>query len=158
MTTKRLSCKQVIVPMSIDNIKNFVKDTSIHIININRSLKNIKSDIIADFIHIDNKDIVISTNKVASPLDLQTIKKYIKNAYYIEAEHTKSPKLPQSKSNLKIIGILYLFEQSNTCIFPDNIEKILKSNYIFNDIILASKPRVIKMFPKSNMTIVWINI
>ena len=158
MTTKRLSCKQVIVPMSIDNIKNFVKDSSIHIININRSLKNIKSDIIADFIHIDNKDIVISTNKVASPLDLQTIKKYIKNAYYIEAEHTKSPKLPQSKSNLKIIGILYLFEQSNTCIFPDNIEKILKSNYIFNDIILASKPRVIKMFPKSNMTIVWINI
>jgi len=72
MTTKRLSYKQVIISISIDNIKNFVKNSSIHIININRSLKNIKLDIIADFIHIDNKDIdiVISTNKVTSPLDL----------------------------------------------------------------------------------------
>ena len=94
MTTKELSHKQVIVPMSINNTKNFVKDSSIHIININRSLKNIKSDIIVDFIHIDNKDIIIFTNKIASPLDLQTIKKYIKNTYYIEAEHTKSPRLP----------------------------------------------------------------
>ena len=158
MTTKELLHKQVIVPMSINNTKNFVKDSNIHIININRSLKNIKSDIIVDFIHIDNKDIIIFTNKIASPLDLQTIKKCIKNTYYIEAEHTKSPRLPQLKSYLKIIGILYLFEQSNTHISPDNIEKILRSNYIFNDIILASKPRVIEMSPKSDMTIIWINI
>ena len=33
----------------------------------------------ADFICINNKDIVISTNKIASPLDLQSIKKYVKS-------------------------------------------------------------------------------
>ena len=50
MTTKRPSCKQVIVPMNIDNIRKFLKDSSTHIININRALKSIKSNVMADFI------------------------------------------------------------------------------------------------------------
>jgi len=32
------------------------------------------------------------------------------------------------------------------------------TNHIFNDIVLASKPRVIKVSPKSDMSIVWIDI
>ena len=40
----------------------------------------------------------------------------------------------------------------------DNIKKILKSNHIFNNIVLASKPRIIKMLPKSDMSIIWIDI
>jgi len=46
----------------------------------------------------------------------------------------------------------------NTCIFLDDIENILKTNHIFNNIILASKPHVIKVSLKSNMFIIWINI
>jgi len=80
ITSKRPSYKQVIVSMSIDNAKNFVKDLSAHIVNINRSFKNIS--------------IVISTNKAASPLNLQSIEKYIKNTHCIETEHTESPRLP----------------------------------------------------------------
>ncbi len=38
--------------MSIDNINNFVKESSIHIANINRALKNTKSDVMADFIQV----------------------------------------------------------------------------------------------------------
>ena len=95
MTTKEPLCKQVIVPMSIDNTNKFIKESSTHITNTNRTLKNIKSDVIADFIHIENKSIVISTNQVASPLDLQSIKKYIKNTHCIEADQIKSPRLPQ---------------------------------------------------------------
>jgi len=59
---------------------------------------------------------------------------------------------------LKIIGILYLSEQTNACITFDDIEKILKNNHIFNDIVLVFKPRVTKVSPKSNIAIVWINI
>ena len=55
-----------------------MKKSSAHIYNINRVLKNIKSEIVADFIRLDNKGIIITTNKVASMLDLQTIKMYIK--------------------------------------------------------------------------------
>ena len=47
-----------------------MKDSSAHISNINRPLKNIKSDIIADFICLDSKGIIITTNKVLSTLDL----------------------------------------------------------------------------------------
>ena len=70
MTTKEPSRKQVIVLISIDNTRKYIKDSSTHIININRALKDIKSNIIANFIQIDNKGIVISTNNIASPLDL----------------------------------------------------------------------------------------
>ena len=105
--------------MSLNNIRKFIKDSSTHIININRVLKNIKSNVIVDFICIEDKGIVISTNNVVSLLDLQEIEGYIKN-----------------------------FLSSN------NVEKIMKSNHIFNDIILASKPRIIKVSPKSDMSII----
>ena len=62
------------------------------------------------------------------------------------------------KSYLKIVGILYLVDQSNTCITSEDVEKILKNNHIFNNIILASKLRIIKVSPKSDMTIIWIDI
>jgi len=40
----------------------------------------------------------------------------------------------------------------------NNIEMILKQNHIFDNISLASKLRVIKVSPKSDMAIVWIDI
>ena len=70
MTTKGPSCKQVIVSISIENAKKLIKDSSAHIININRSLKSIKLNIMANFICINDKDIVISTNNIVSPSDL----------------------------------------------------------------------------------------
>ena len=78
MTTKGLSCKQVIVPMSCNLGKRFIKDSSSHVININQTLKSIKSNICADLICIDNKDIIILTNNVAANSDLQKIEKYVK--------------------------------------------------------------------------------
>ena len=56
-----------------------------HITNIVRSLKNIKSEVMADFIHMDSISIIIVTNKVAS-VNLWTIEKYIKNVDYIKLE------------------------------------------------------------------------
>jgi len=40
----------------------------------------------------------------------------------------------------------------------DDVESIIKITHVFNDVTLASKPRVIKAFPKSDMAIVWIDI
>ena len=80
--------------MSIENAKKLIKDSNTYIININRSLKSIKSDIMADFICIDNKDIVISTNNITSPSDLQEIKRCIKSSLCTDADQIDSPKLP----------------------------------------------------------------
>ena len=154
MTTKGSSQKQVIVLMNNNLSKRFIKDSSTHVINLNHALKNIQSNTIADFIHADNKGVIITTNNVSFNTDLQEIEKYVKNSLSSNTDSISLPRLPQSKSYLKIVGIPYYVNNLNSCIFSDNIECILKNNYIFNDIVLASKPYIIKVSPKSNMTII----
>ena len=70
ITMKRPLCKQVIVSINIDNVRKFLKDSSTYVININSALRSIKSNVMANFIQIDNKGIVISTNNVVSLLNL----------------------------------------------------------------------------------------
>ena len=94
MTMKGPSKKQVIVPMNLNNRNQFIKDLSAHVTNINRALKNIKSEIVADFIYLDNRSIIITTNKVSNTLNLQIINKYIKNVNNIELNQVKAPRLP----------------------------------------------------------------
>ena len=65
-------------------------------------------------------------------------------------------RLPQSKSYLKIIGFLYLEKNTNVPTNLDFVETIIKLSHIFNDLLLASKPRIIKASPKSDIAIVWI--
>ena len=65
------------------------------------------------------------TNKVVSPLDFQTIEKYVKNSNHIYAENAKVSQLSQLKSYLKIIGIPYMMENTNTFISAD----IVKNHY-----------------------------
>jgi len=86
MTIKNLSKKQVIVPMNNDNKTKFIEDSSNHITNLNRAMKNIRSNNMIDFIRPENSSITIVTNKVVLALELQTIENYIKNTNYIEAE------------------------------------------------------------------------
>jgi len=65
-------------------------NSSFHITNINRALKNIKSDIKADFVQSEQTDIIITTNKIAAQLDLQTIEQYVKSANHIKVEQIKT--------------------------------------------------------------------
>jgi len=94
ITTKSLLRKQVIIPISSNNSQKFMSLSNKHVFNINRTLKDIKSDVVADFIHTNNKRLTITTNKVASALDLTTIKKYIKNINNIDLEVIMLLRLP----------------------------------------------------------------
>jgi len=85
LQNKKIENIQVIVPINLDNANKFIKDSSIHVTNINRVLKNIKSDIMANFICIKNREVIITINKVTEALDLQTIERYIKNMNNIKA-------------------------------------------------------------------------
>jgi len=91
MTTKGLSHKQIIVPMNNDNIVKFMTNSSNHITNINRLLKNIKLEYKVDYIWSEKSSIIIVTDKIASLLDLQTIEKYIKNLNQIDIKNVKVP-------------------------------------------------------------------
>jgi len=117
--------------MSNNNIVKFMKNSSMHVANINRNLRNIKSEVAVDFIQAEPVGITIITNKVSQASDLTTIENYIKK------------------------GISYfpngnLQERLNS----SDVENIIKQNHIFNNVTLVSKPRVIKVSPKSDMAIV----
>jgi len=78
MTTKGPSRKQIIVPMSGDNSNSFMKNSSTHISNLNRLLRNTKMEITVDFIRSNPIGLVIVTNKVAIQSNLQIIDQYVK--------------------------------------------------------------------------------
>jgi len=82
---KGLSRKHVIIPMSNDNIAKFMKNSSVHVININRAFRNVKSEVLADFICLDPLSITVVTNKVSMQSDLQIIEQYVKNSDNIDA-------------------------------------------------------------------------
>ena len=141
MTMKNLLRRQVLVLISSANSEKFMILSSKHMANINKAFKNIKSDIMADFIWADSRGFTIITNKITSTLDLNIIEKYIKNIDVVNLNDIISPKLPQSKSYFKILSILYHIENMNIL---NIVKKALQSTYIFNDIILVFKPQVIK--------------
>ena len=61
MIAKGLLRKQVLVPMSFNNSEKFIVLFSKHIANINKVLKDITLDIVADFIWSDSKGLMITT-------------------------------------------------------------------------------------------------
>jgi len=156
MMTRGLSRKEVIIPMAKHIAELIINSAHIHTANINKCLRNSKSDIVADFIRSTNNGIVITTNKLENDLNLSTIEKYLKSIQNVDPNSIESPRLPKSKSYMKIIGLPYKINQD--VISPDFIEGVLKETHLFKDVVLASKPRVIKAFPKSDMAVVWVNI
>jgi len=156
ITTRRPSRKKVIIPMAKHIAELIVNSAHIHIANINKCLRNSKSDIVTDFIRSTNNGIVITTNKPANDLNLATIEKYLKSIQNVDLDLIKSPRLPKSKLYMKIIGLPYKINQD--IISPDFIEGVLQETYLFKGIVLASKPCIIKASPKSDMAVVWVDI
>ena len=123
--TKELSRKQITVPMSSNNSKKFMVLFNKHVVNINRAFKNIKLDIMTNFIRVDDIRLTITTNKVVSILDLNTIENYIKNIDVINLNNVILPKISQSKSYLKILGISYFVENTNVLITANIVKRML---------------------------------
>ena len=155
MTSKRLLRRQVLVFISLSNLMKFMVLFCKHVVNINRALKDIKSDIMADFIWADHWGLTIT---IAFSSDLSIVKKYIKNVDSIDLDNIMMSRLSQLKSYLKILGILYLIENTNVPINSDVVKRIIKSTYIFNNIVLTFKLRVIKASPKSDIAFIWVDI
>ena len=91
------------------------------------------------------------TKKVAISSNLNVVEKYMKELNNVDASNIMSSRLSQSKSYLKILGILYFIEDTN---LSDIIKRIIKIFYIFDDIILASQPHIIKASLKFNIAVV----
>ena len=159
MTIKGPSRKHIIISMSAENVFSFMKNSSTNVANINRQLQNAKTDLLVDYIKSDSNGIIIVMNKVAQPLDLTIIDQFVKNSNNVNTLQVEESRLPKSKSYLKIIGIpFYPHKNSQDRLTLVDIEILLRQNHIFDNVTLASKPRVIKVSPKSDIAIVWIDI
>jgi len=79
MTTKSPLQKQIIVSMSQDNISKFIASFSSYIANINKALRNIKLDIMADHVQLEPIGVTIVTNKAALLSNLQIIENFVRN-------------------------------------------------------------------------------
>ena len=53
MTTKSSSRKQIIIPIGNYNKSKFIASLNLYITNLNSTLRNIKSEVIANFIQAD---------------------------------------------------------------------------------------------------------
>ena len=91
--------------MSGKNVNSFMKNSSLHVANINRNLRNAKLDVLVDYIQSDNSGITVITNKVAQQSNMSIINKYVKNSNDINSLQVEEPHRPKSKSYLKIISI-----------------------------------------------------
>ena len=132
MTTKGPSRKQIIILMSSDNISSFMKNTSSNVANLNRELRNAKTDVLVNYIRSDNTGVIIVTNKVAQQSDLSIIDRYVKNSNNINTLQVEDSRLPKSKSYLKITGIpFYPYANSQEKLSSSDVETILKQNHIF---------------------------
>ena len=157
MTTRRLSRKEVIIPMTKVNTKLIINLAYTHISNVNNCLKISKSNIITNFICINVNGIIIMTNKPASNLDLSIIiEKYLKNVQNVNLDSIKSPCLPKSKSYIKIVGLPYSSKLG--VMTSDIIKSVLKELHLFKDAVLALKLCIIEALPKSDKAVVWVDI
>ena len=143
--------------MSTNNLEAIVTQANAHIANINRLLKNAKSDVSADYIHFHIRGVIITTNEALAFSNLNVVERYVKELDNIDSNNIISPCLLQSKLYLKILEVSYFLENTNLLITSDVIEEVIKDIHIFNDIILASHSHIIKTSPKSNMAVIWIN-
>ena len=98
MTTKGFFYKQIIILIGINNTERVMAQANNHVENINRLLRGIKSEISANYICSNNKEIVITTNKVAVSFNLNIVKKYMKDLNDVDSNDITSPRLLQLKN------------------------------------------------------------
>jgi len=163
ITTKGPSHKNVIIPLDPIYKNTVYKKANKHVYAINNSLTSIKSKVRVDCICLTLNGISITTNEVASSSDLSSIEGYFKGLKDLNNTDV-TPRLPQSKSYLKILGIPYfnpVLAGINVPVNPVNnsqIEEVLSKTSMFQDITLASRPCVIRASKNSNMVVIWIDI
>ena len=73
-----------------NKIDKFIKNSSIYMTNLNRNLRNAKSEVLVDFIWSDPLRITVVTNKVLLNSDLLIIEKYVKNLENIDSTQVKT--------------------------------------------------------------------
>jgi len=99
-------------------------------------------------------DISMSTNSVASAAELEVIKQWLKKTAGLGEVTEVEPRLPQSKSFLKVLDVPYWDSKTSLPVTPAQVIETLSSSPLFEGITLASIPHIMKASPSSDMSII----
>ena len=64
------------------------------------------------------------------------------------------PRLPQSKSFLKVLGVFYWDSKTSLPVTPAQVAEVLSSSLLFEGVTLASMPCIMKASPSSDMSVI----
>ena len=100
----------------------------------------------------------MSTNSVASVAKLEVIKQWLKRTAGLGEVTEVEPRLPQSKSFLKVLSIPYWNSKTSLSVTPAQVAEALSNSSLFEGITLASMSCIMKASPSSDMFVIWIDI
>lgn len=89
---------------------------------------------------------------------MSIIDNHVREIENVNSEHIDILQLPMSKLYLKILGFLYIINNTNFPITLKIVTGVLNKTHIFNNVVLASKPCIIKTSNNSDLAVIWINI
>jgi len=154
MTTYGPTRRQVLIPPA----KVVVANTATAVESCNRGLVEAHSKLRVESVCKAWNGISMSTNFVASAAELEVIKQWLKKVAGLAASTVVEPRLLQSKSFLKIFGVSYWGNNSSLPITQAQVESVIANTPIFEEVVLASHPCIMKASPSSNMSVIWIDI
>ena len=124
----------------------------------NRGLVEAHSKLRVKLVHKAQNGISISTTFIASAAELEVIKQWLKKVAGLAASTVVELCLPQSKSFLKILGVSYWGNNSLLPITQAQVKSVITNTPIFEGVVLTSCSCIMKAFPSSDMSVIWIDI
>ncbi|KXN84361.1 hypothetical protein AN958_12694 [Leucoagaricus sp. SymC.cos] len=107
--------------------------------------------------------LAFSTNLVPTPGERDIIHEWLSKAIQCDKDKVPIPRVPMSKSYLKITGVNFYMptdwhDDGSNQLTADDVLYVMNRNPLFENITLASPPRVMRATPHSDMAIIWFDI
>jgi len=118
MTTQGPTRHQVLIPLDPAAAETVVANAALVVISCNKGLVEAHSKLRVESVCKVWDSVSMSTNSVVSAAELEVIKQWLKKTAGLGESTEVEPCLPQSKSFLKILGILYWDSKSSLPITP----------------------------------------
>ena len=113
MTTQGLTRCQVLVPLDSAAAELIVANAASAVQSCNKGLVEACSKLRVESVHKAWDGMSMSTNSVASAAELEVIKQWLKKTARLGESTEVEPRLSQSKSFLKILGVSYWDSKSS---------------------------------------------
>ena len=110
----------------------------------NKGLVSARSKLRVESVHKAWDGVSMSTNSVASVAELEVIKQWLKKTAGLGEVTEVEPRLSQSKSFLKVLGIPYWDSKTFLPVTPAQVAEVLSSSPLFEGVTLASMPCIMK--------------